>query len=262
MSANVQGTVAHYRQLESLTTRPVTSDPMRRHDIRHLVASVTLAAEELSNAADDRTRVLAGRILRAAHRIVDVNEDGSRRAPEGHEGEPASLCAILEDLRSVAACLAGPAIRVSVFADHDIDCGLAGTTIFRILSNLVVNSVAVVNERGYGWVEVTTVRWGQAVHVLVSDSGPGLLSNKQASETGTRPGAQQRTPSGLGLIIAQSLALGAGLQLNLVSSSQTGTCFRLVVPSRRQQPATRNQSTNEPRKIIPYDSYQSTALTR
>lgn len=209
-------------------------DPTRSHDIRHLLASVCLAADELELAPNARTRLLAKRILRAADRMIEVNESGPRTR-SGAQESTGRLSDVLADVEAVARGLANTTTTLKVTVTDDVDCQDHAPHVFRILMNLVINSLNAVNDQDDGYVHVNTAKWVGRVYVKVADNGPGLfatpptLARKQPLHDADRP--DLRRSAGIGIPIAEMLAARHGMSLDILQTGRAGTCFALGLPS-------------------------------
>ena len=96
-----------------------------------------------------------------------------------------------------------------------------------MLLNLARNAV----EAGAHRLRFSAAREGNAVAIEVVDDGPGLPP--KARDNLFRPffGSARPGGSGLGLAIARELMRAHGGELALVSSTASGTVFRLILPA-------------------------------
>ena len=117
--------------------------------------------------------------------------------------------------------------ELTVEADRD--------QLYRVLLNLARNAV----EAGAHRLELNAAREGQVIAIEIVDDGPGLPP--KARDNLFRPffGSARPGGSGLGLAIARELVRAHGGELTLVSSTGSGTVFRLTLPA----PARRAQSS-------------------
>jgi two-component system sensor histidine kinase EvgS len=106
------------------------------------------------------------------------------------------------------------------------------TLLYRVLANLVDNAVKHTRAQG---VLIAARKRGDNWRIEVWDCGLGIPEEQQQKIFGEfvqldNPGRDRRKGLGLGLSIVQRLNQLLGLQLNLVSRSGYGSCFRLEVP--------------------------------
>jgi signal transduction histidine kinase len=224
-----EDTEVHHRAMEVTSRPPVRvtqrasrSDRdwlLRAHDIKGVVSCLTLIGNELRESRSGRQAILGDRVLRACCRLMQLsgaslNED--RR-------DPSSLSMLLEEVEIFARILAGPRTRIETETCHlTVQCA-AETAIFRILLNLVSNAVRATNESGGGLVRIEIDLAGGDASVLVTNEGTGLISGRTSSG-GRRPG------SGLGLVIAETLALELGGSLRLRRGRPGTTSLKLILP--------------------------------
>jgi signal transduction histidine kinase len=104
----------------------------------------------------------------------------------------------------------------------------------QILLNLVGNAIKFTQPGG--WVRLSCERWGERVHVLVSDNGPGIALEKQATVFDPfiqvdRRLSNPRDGVGLGLAISRDLARAMGGDLGVASVPGEGSTFTLRLPA-------------------------------
>jgi len=104
----------------------------------------------------------------------------------------------------------------------------------QILLNLVGNAIKFTQPGG--WVRLSCERWGERVHVLVSDNGPGIALEKQATVFDPfiqvdRRLSNPRDGVGLGLAISRDLARAMGGDLGVASAPGEGSTFTLRLPA-------------------------------
>ncbi|MEM0949723.1 MAG: hypothetical protein AAGK37_20155 [Pseudomonadota bacterium] len=173
---------------------------MKAHDIRDVTSRVLLAAEELSRSSEPRTRLLAGRLLSACDRIVEICEDATRQHIDRCHGDLMKTIGMVVELAEFAA---EPGTTLKVDVSHNAGIRRDGIAIFRILANLTNNAVSAVNEAGGGEVIVRcSIRLGKPT-----------ISVENVLKTSAAPASGRNTSSGLGLLIAMGIAddIGAAL---------------------------------------------------
>lgn len=208
-SRNIEAQIARNRNF-ALVWR------MQAHDVRNIVTSLSLAAEELSQATDGRTRTLGKRVLRACDRITEVCQN----AVAGPAQDDATgLNDILRNVGELGASAAGHKTKVRCYGAVAVDLGQDGASVFRILSNLVTNAVVALNAARGGLVVIRSQRQGDRTVVMVEDSGTGAAPRERGGG------------SGLGLLIANALAQEIGATLERLHYGADGTAFRLTLAS-------------------------------
>ena len=116
--------------------------------------------------------------------------------------------------------------------DASLEADIDGEMLRQVLVNLVDNaSHAMAAKDQTGVVTIRLDRDGEAVHLDVSDDGPGIDASVRTRlfepYTTTRGIGEGM---GLGLAICRKILLDHGGELELVESSERGTTFRLTFP--------------------------------
>lgn len=206
----------HTRALEEhlLPTRQVTRIAnMQVHDVRNIASSLYLAAEELQGSQDVRTRILGARIFRACERIAQVCECSVAKTKSQQR-----LLGITRDVAELGASVAEANTKVTCCGIVDQNLGRIATAVFRILANLVFNAVTALNASRGGEVSIRTHCKDGRTLIFVEDTG-----------TGTTP-KEQGIGSGLGLLIADSLAIEIKAKLERKQYKADGTVYCLTLP--------------------------------
>ena len=188
---------------------------LQAHDIKNLAASLSLVADELCAAPDDRTRTLGERIARACGRIVETCGRGA--ISPGNDMDQ-SLRGVIHDVCDIAQAAAHRQTQVSWECTDEINLGNRSRAIFRILANLVTNAVIALNRSHGGCISVSSLCISKRVLITVEDTGTGVQPSEH-SQSG-----------GLGLLIADALAQEIGVTLERVRYAADGTVYLLDVP--------------------------------
>ncbi len=197
------------------------------HDLRNSLATAQLVSDGLSRSEDPRVTKSLPRLERALKRAIGLATDtlkyGRSSAPQARvlQIEPRDL---VEEAAMEA--LAGHqdiefvnqiAADETVFADPD--------HLHRICANLIRNAAEAM--AGTGQIEVVC----DGAAILVSDTGPGLPDAARSSLFKAFAVSTSRDGTGLGLALSRDLARSMGGELSLDHSSETGTQFRLLLPT-------------------------------
>ena len=109
--------------------------------------------------------------------------------------------------------------------------------LIQVLLNLLLNARDAL--KGKGNIKIGLIQQGAVVHIDIIDNGPGVA--KEFKETLFEPFVTNKEVgqgTGLGLSISRGLIASSGGQLELISSSAEGACFRIQLPIvRDSQPA-------------------------
>ena len=119
----------------------------------------------------------------------------------------------------------GMAIECSIPPDLIIEADR--DQLYRVLLNLARNAV----EAGARRLRFSAVREKRLIAIDISDDGPGLPPKAQDNLFRPFFGSARPGGSGLGLAIARELARAHGGELTLVSTTGSGTVFRLTLPA-------------------------------
>lgn len=193
------------------------------HDLRNSLSAAQLVSDRLAKSEDPRVQSAAPRLERALRRAITLATQtlqyGKSDAPAA-ELQEFNLFDAIED-----AALEGisanpkvdwvndipPATRVKADPEH----------LHRIASNLIRNAAQAIEDDG----EVSAV-WEDGA-LLIVDNGPGLPARAQENLFKPFAGSSKRDGSGLGLAIARDLARAMGADLELESTNETGTVFKV-----------------------------------
>ena len=193
-----------------------------RHDIRNLLASVTIIAGKLEKVEDERLRRAGPMLLDAMERTVEMSA-AAQSLVEVREASPASLA--LEDaVRGAAESLEPPV----PFAAQ----GLGGLTVKADPAHLRLALAALIDnaQRAGGPVAVSAEEGGGEVRILVADQGGGIPDYALPTLFTPFEGAKRRGGAGLGLPLACRVAQAQGGRAELVRKGEDGTVVALVLP--------------------------------
>lgn len=244
-----------WRDLESMRGRLLELDQLKTqflasvsHELRsplgRVRAALSLLADGTCGALSDRQKdvvALAARACEREVRIVTALLDMSRLGA----GLPLKLdtaqldrvlAAVVEEERGDAV---ERGVRLMVEVGGAIpEVAIDAALVERALANLVRNAVSVSSQGEVVRIVCRHARAERAIHVEVSDEGPGLPDDVRAACF--RPFAAAAVTTigrpaglGLGLSLAHEVAHAHGGALTLVRSSEAGTVFRFVLPEKR-----------------------------
>ena len=199
------------------------------HDLRNPLAAIVGGTEMLSDfdLSPDQMKQTAVQVHKAARRMEQLLSEIGQVA----RAEPGQrvLCPV-EDLVQAAVesqqtKAGGMAIRQSVEAGLKVRC--EKSRIERVIVNLIANALEVL--AGGGEISIDASRVGDAVHIVVSDNGPGVPGEIKSKLFQPFVTAGKRNGLGLGLALARQTLLDHGGGLELVPSEK-GARFRLRLP--------------------------------
>jgi len=207
------------------------------HDLRNLLSSAQLLSDRLSGLADPAVRRLAPKLMAALDRAIAYCEH-TLAYGKAHEPPPArrliDVTALVEELRETLGLPSDgsirwlPSIERGLLVDADAD------QLFRVLLNLLRNSMAALKARAPNdperdQIRIVGRREGAVVVLQVADTGPGVPEVAREHLFEPFQGSARRGGTGLGLAIAAELMRAHGGEINLVAGT-IGATFRVVIP--------------------------------
>jgi signal transduction histidine kinase len=210
-----------------------------QHDLRNILSSAQLASDRLAKVDDPVVQRLAPRLVASLDRAVALASNTLRygRADEHPPVRRVVPLAPIVD-EAIEANRSGEAAEQTLAFTNKIDPTIEidadPEQLYRIVLNLVRNAAQALSDRADGAIAISTHRAYRQVEIDIEDNGPGIPENIrehlfQPFSGSTRPGG-----SGLGLAIARDLARAHGGDVTLVSTTATGTVFRITIPDRKE----------------------------
>jgi signal transduction histidine kinase len=198
------------------------------HDLRNILATARLVTDGLTGSAAPEVRRVAPRLLDAIDRAVALcthTLDFSREGSPPLAPSRFSIAALIDEI-GPGLGLAGDDLTIDCAIPADLCIEADRDQLYRVLLNLARNAV----EAGARRLRCIAEREGGVVAIDIIDDGPGLPP--KARDNLFRPffGSARPGGSGLGLAIARELMRAHGGELALVSSTGSGTVFRLTLP--------------------------------
>ncbi|MEE9389548.1 MAG: HAMP domain-containing sensor histidine kinase [Paracoccaceae bacterium] len=205
------------------------------HDLRNILTTSQLFTDGMGQSDDPYVKRTIPKLLNSISRAVNLCES---TLAFGKAEEPAPSLDRISLIDVVDDVVDGERIAVADFAiayDVTVPAGMVVRAdpeqLYRVLSNLIRNARQAIVTRGApGKITVTAQEDDTAWTIQVADTGPGLPKHAldhlfQPFQGGVRKGG-----TGLGLAIAEELVRGHGGQLELLESSEAGTCFAISLP--------------------------------
>src|SRR5215470_16623549 len=199
------------------------------HDLRNILATARLVTDGLTASAAPEVRRVAPRLLDAIDRAIALctrTLDFSREDTPPLARSRFSLAPLIDEIGPGLALSASDlaiedAIPPDLMVEADRD------QLYRVFLNLARNAV----EAGAHRLRFAAARENGVIAIDIVDDGPGLPP--KARDNLFRPffGSARPGGSGLGLAIARELVRAHGGELTLVSSTGSGTVFRLTLPA-------------------------------
>jgi signal transduction histidine kinase len=199
------------------------------HDLRNILATARLVTDGLAASAAPEVRRVAPRLFDAIDRAVALC---TRTLDFSREGTPPlaprrfPLASLIDEVApDLGLSEEGMTIECAIPPDLVIEADR--DQLYRVLLNLARNAV----EAGARRVRFAAARENGVIAIDIADDGPGLPPKAQDNLFRPFFGSARPGGSGLGLAIARELARAHGGELTLVSTTGTGTVFRLTLPA-------------------------------
>ncbi len=206
------------------------------HDIRNPLNAIGGSAKMLEVRAgrDEQMRTIAERIARSAARITNIVGDLLDLSRERHGGGIPVMPAAT-DLHALCRDVAAEIATFAVDRDIQVACEGDGTGLWdanritQALSNLVGNAV----KHGAPGKPIDVRVRSDEAHAIVEVHNEGAIPTEimpKLFQPFAVRAAQRREGLGLGLFIAKAIAQAHRGELQVASTAEAGTTFRLVLP--------------------------------
>jgi signal transduction histidine kinase len=199
------------------------------HDLRNILATARLVTDGLAASPAPEVRRIAPRLFDAIDRAVALC---TRTLDFSREGTPPlaprrfALASLFDEVApDLGLSEEGMAIECAIPPDLMIEADR--DQLYRVLLNLARNAV----EAGARRLRFAAVRENGVIAIDIADDGPGLPPKAQDNLFRPFFGSARPGGSGLGLAIARELTRAHGGELTLVSTTGSGTVFRLTLPA-------------------------------
>lgn len=208
------------------------------HDIRNLLASLQLNAEQLQELPGEKEQRIGKRLATAIEQSLSLVEWAALYTSDKRDDldvQRQKLRPIISDALNFVR-LHDPRRHVHLVNDclGNVDVVAERTLMFRILYNLALNAVqAMKGQDGLQQIRVRASSTDEACIIRVSDSGPGLpAENRGTLLTPHISGARKPDGTGLGLKIVTDLVSWHGGRLDILHSDGHGTQFQITLPNK------------------------------
>jgi signal transduction histidine kinase len=209
------------------------------HDLRNLLANTQLLSDRLVSSPDPTVQSFAPTLIASLDRAIAFCHDTLRF---GRAEEPAPRREIIP-LRSLAEEVGdglglSPSTRVVLVIgiDHDLIVDADRDQLYRVLSNLVRNSLQAIEAQRSddpGSITISARRNARTTYIRLNDTGPGVPERARAHLFQAFQGSARKGGTGLGLTIARELVVAHGGDLRLAENvGGAGAIFEIDIPDR------------------------------
>jgi len=200
------------------------------HDLRNLLSSAVLVSDRLESSEDPKVRAALPRLVEAlerASRLCQETLNFARSRPSPPKLERLRPREMVDALAAERA----PAIEIvndippalEILADRD--------QLHRVLLNLLRNAETAMDGEGRLHFAAGRASGGEVV-IDVTDTGSGIPEKAQERLFEPFSSSTGKGGSGLGLAICREILRSHGGDIELLSTGEKGTTFRLRLPRR------------------------------
>ena len=214
------------------------------HDMRNLLASLQLNAEQLERMPGEKEKRIGQRLSAAIEQALSLAEWATLYTSHKRENLSVSRQKLEPMIAEVLnfARLHDPKQQVELMNECDADADVVAepTLMFRVIYNLVLNAMqSMKGQSGRRRVLIEARSDAKACTIYVSDNGPGLPNGQVGMLLMPHmSGFGRPDGTGLGLKIVVDLLNWHGGKIEVARSDSHGTHFKITIP---------HESENAPR---------------
>lgn len=206
------------------------------HDLRNILATAQLMADRLEKSRDPIVARTAPKLIASLGRAIRLCQS-TLTYGKAEEAPPEPRVVRLHDLieevvEGLGLAPDDPLVSCKIDIGPDMAVRADPEQLYRVLANLVRNAEQAIRGHGRpGSLTISARATGAGVEINVADTGPGMPAKALEHLFEPFRGGTRRDGTGLGLAIAQELVAVNGGELRLVTSTTSGTEFRIVLPA-------------------------------
>lgn len=204
------------------------------HDLRHPLTAILAYAEFLAERSLSEVqrndlyleiRDAVGRMTELIASLLEISKTKQILHP-AHEDVADVVERVIRDMRYRPEF---NSIQFIYSREGSTEAWFDPKKIARAIHNLILNACEAVPVSS-GKIEVRTVRAGDGIEITIADNGPGIPEAIRDSVFQPFVSYGKENGTGLGLAVAQRVALDHGGRLAILSSGESGTVFNLRIP--------------------------------
>jgi len=206
------------------------------HDLRNILGTTQLLADRLEMSSDPIVARTAPKLIASLDRAIRLCRSTltyGRAEESPPEPRAVALGELAEEVVEGLGLVSGDTmVNGLVDIEPELIVEADPEQLYRVLSNLARNAAQAIHTSGHaGRLIIAADHHDGEIEISIIDTGPGLPAKArehlfQPFRGGTRPGG-----TGLGLAIAHELVRANGGDLQLVTSTTSGTEFRITLPA-------------------------------
>jgi len=199
------------------------------HDLRNILSSAQMVSDYLSNVDNPVVQKLTPRFVTAVDRAIRLCENTLKYGKAEVEKPVLTTVDLAGVIDEVALSLGIPElndVRCHKNIPENFTIEADADQIFRVFLNLCRNALQAMKKDGE--ITISAYRKGERNIIEITDNGPGIPARIKATLFQPFHGSADGG-SGLGLAISRELVEAHGGSLDLVTSDDRGTCFRITL---------------------------------
>lgn len=207
------------------------------HDLRNILSSAQLVSDRLATIPDPTVQRFLPRLIRSLDRALTlctniIKYGRSEEAPPQRSRVP--LCPLVAEVNESLGLEELNGVHIAVSVPQELDLFADRDQIFRVLSNLIRNSVQALRDADpppeMPSIRVTASEDEEMAVITVSDNGPGVPANVRPNLFKAFQTAAKGDGNGLGLVISAELVRAHGGDITL-GETAAGATFIVKLPS-------------------------------
>jgi signal transduction histidine kinase len=210
------------------------------HELNNLLTPIISYCQLAQSAPTDieLLKKAVDRSLKGALKAAQISSSMLGFARENDEAQDALIRFVVDE---VFHCLARApekdGITLTIDVPKDLRAAIPPVNLQQVLLNLVLNARQAMRARG-GKLTVRAEQRGAQVIIEVIDTGRGIPADIRGREfepfvTRRDPSCNEGRGTGLGLAVCRDLIRRAGGTIEIASTSERGTTFRITLPIKR-----------------------------
>ena len=209
------------------------------HDLRGILSTAVLMSDRLSALDSPEVKRISGPLIQSIDRAINLCTRtlnfASDEGPELHRGRFRltelidEVAADLSVLNEGQAAVNGVAPALSNQIPSEIVVEADRDQLYRVFANLTRNA-SQVGAHAIGIKLGAEESDSKYLVVDVSDDGPGMVKTAREGLFKAFAGSARKGGTGLGLVIVRDVMRAHGGEIELLSSDDSGTVFRLTLP--------------------------------
>lgn len=235
METDLQSTLSQQRRLADLGLAVSKIS----HDLRNMLASALLFSDRISALPDPAVQRFAPKLIAALDRAISFAQ-ATLTYGKPLEAAPdrrlVRLGTVVDEVAQVLALQGHATVTWENHVPPQLEIDADPDQMFRVLMNLCRNAIEAMEGDGdtalIRRLTVDARRAGGVVTIEVRDTGPGVPAKARAHLFQPFQGSARPGGTGLGLAISAELIRAHGGEIELVPAGGPGSVFRITIPDR------------------------------